>query len=182
MTMLTRPGNRGHANGRQKKVRRGGTSCLRVQGKASVFVGTVGGKNKREKAQVSGFVDSEQRTLWTSNSSLQVHPHLCVLLSSGLQTAPQMCVREERQTGSVLAPPHSSRQAVHLSLPLSRHHPRPLLHLSFFRLLSVGSISKGAGAAQREQVAAFKVVKARESRKKRAGRGGNVCVCVCVKV
>lgn len=65
--------------------RRGGTSCLRVQGKASVcFLETVGGENKRKKAQVSGFVDSEQRTPWTSNSSLQVHPRLrvCVYVIS----------------------------------------------------------------------------------------------------
>lgn len=111
--------------------------------------------------------------MWTSYSSLQVHPLLCVC--GATDGTEKVCVIEERETGSVLAPPHSSRQSVHLPLPPS-HHLSTLLPLFF--LLSVGSISEAAGAARREQVAAFKVVKMTESRKKRSGP--EKCVCVCV--
>lgn len=159
--------------------RKGGTSCLRVQGKASVcLLGTVGGENKRKKAQVSGFVDSEQRTLWTSNSSLQVHPHLCVracvcVISRATDGTANVCERREADRKCV-GPATLIKTGC--SSPSSSIPPPSSSSSFIFSLLSAGSISEGAGAAQREQVAAFKVVKTRESRKKRAGRGENVCV------
>lgn len=84
-----------------------------------------------------------------------------------------MALGEERETGSALAPPRSSRQSVHRSSSiLSPHSSSSPLSFSS----SVDSISEGAGAARREQVAAFKVVKTTESRKKRVGRGKHKCV------
>lgn len=103
---------------------------------------------------------------------------LCVcvsVISRATDGTARVCVSEERETGSVLAPPHSSRQSVHLlSLSLS---VLLLFFFFFFFYSSVASISEAAGAAQKEQVAAFKVVKTTQSREKRTGEE---CVCVCV--
>ncbi len=160
---------------------------MRVQGKASVMsvvvCVAVRGENKQKKAQVFGLADSEQRTLWTSNSSLQVHPLLrvCVcVISAATDGAVNVCVIEERGDRKCVGPRHTHQDSLFISLFL---HPTisPLLFL--FRLFphSVGSISEAAGAARREQVAAFKVVKTTESRKKRTGLEKCVCVCVCVR-
>lgn len=134
----------------------------------------VRGENKQKKAQLSGLGDSEQRTLWTSNSSLQVHPLLCVcVIRRATDGTVSLCVWERREGDRKCAGPAILIETVCSSLFL---HPAisPLLFL-----LSVASISEAAGAARREQVAAFKVVKTTESRRKRAGREKCVCVWKC---
>lgn len=111
---------------------------------------------------------------FTPSSSSALYVCVSVLLA-GLQMALQMCAREERQTGSVLAPTHSSTQAVHLSLPPSHRLSTPPL-LSVFPPLSVQLV--------REQVLhkGSRLLPLRLSNRRKAGRKGpaegNMCVYV----
>lgn len=105
-------------------------------------------------------------------------PCACVI-SAATDGAVNVCVIEEREDRKCAGPRHTHQDSLFISLFL---HPTisPLLFLFRLFLLSVGSISEAAGAVRREQVAAFKVVKTTESRKKKDW-SREMCVCKGVR-